>query len=1033
MLTLNIELDPSNAKCLVYKNRESGLRGKLHIRTSDKLKLRQISIRLVCTELVDLHDSEPSNSLHPLLRKSSKSIGTWIIWKKGDPSPLSDVDMARHAQGVLEPGDHHYSFEIPLPAGLDGTVLTKVYSLRYELETRLEYSFMLKPDSVHATPVEMVQVPMALNLHADDRISLGIVPLRLAGGPENFRVDDLPVGKSACLVPDSIDRKDSFVLHHIWGNQLSFKMRMPRGRVFPLDSKPLIDIEAVPISKEYRFTRLTLALEEITIVARPTIAGVMRQASVSASGSDNAQSAGKAKGQQQQQQQQQQQLVQSLSTRRPSTTGSIVSQMSVSSEDAHSVKASHNAWAYAKECSSEYLNSITKVRVLSHLQHALASQKQQQQNLHQGSVAAFHGILVSKVHLGVPHPENNKSCADIRNSHIQIHHQLVYELEYQRLDVAELNEANAAFSAASADARIKAVAHVYKALTNANIVRRDELKGAGAANAGSDRSGTVRGTLPVAIVARRISDLWGIRNLSQDTLSHPSTVVAALMDVEQPAFYPPNASSSSAVSGSSGPALLSFPVPPSTSVTAGTSSLHARRPGSVASFGTCSSGTATAAAAVSNNGHQRGQSAADASAALVRNPGTSASSQQPLAPLSNRQSKSSLQHQDSEAILHSPSQNTPYPPPSATTTATHHGGYQMSMPEIPMAMPQATYPYPANPHSPPALGFSMAGMGSSHQYPPYPQHHNMAAPAVSSAYPVSTSTSTFHPYPPPLSASSTGTDSGAVPSHAAHSLAESVPATPASGIPAAVSAGVSQPMASFGGMAFNPMMFQEQMRLFQEQQRQQQEQFFKQLSEQYAQMMMSPGSQQHPPPVSSPTFVASSLASSAGAPVTSQQSATELSCVPAQPEVRVTADASESAETSGVAAPAAAQPTTAESTDHRPPPVRNSASVQSAHSTYELASDTLAVEPDGASAAASLNGRHSFVSEGQPSLRSQSSAELSSASGPAAIAQREGEATALPPSYDDIMPPDYEIPAQQPPPYQPVDTTNTGRRNQTRR
>ncbi|KAJ2598804.1 hypothetical protein GGF39_002511 [Coemansia sp. RSA 1721] len=976
MLTLNVELDPSNAKCLVHKHRESGLRGKLHIRTSDKLKLRQISIRLVSTELVDLHDSESSNSLHPLLRKSSKAIGTWIIWKKGDSSTMPDMDSSRHAQGVLEPGDHHYSFEIPLPVGLDGTVATKMYSLRYELETRLEHSFKLKPDTVHATPVCMVQVPTVLNLHADDRISLDIVPVRVVGGLENFKIDDLLVGKSARLVADSIDRKDNFVLHHIWDNRLSFKIRMPKGRVFPVDSQPLVDVEAVPISKEYRFTKVSLALEEITIVARPTIAGITRHGSVS--GQDGTQSPAKAKGQQLHSQ------TQSQSTRRPSLTGSVVSQASTNSEDAQSVKASHNAWAYAKECSSEYQNAITKVRELSRSQHALATQQQQQQTLHQGTMAAFHGILASKIHLSIPHTENLNSCADIRNSHIQVHHQLVYELEYQRLDVSELNEANAAFSAASADARIKAVAHVYKALGNANIVRRDELKDS---SAGASRSGVIKGTVPVAVVPRRISDLWGIRNLSQDTLSQPSAVVAALMDVEQPSFYSSSMGGPSIAMPALPPssftpaaASMSFPAPPSIAVTADSSLSHAGRPGSVASLGTCASGIAA------NNGHRRGQSTADVGAMLMRNPSTSS------------QSKSSLQHNiDPESTQHGISQNAAYPPASASASASAYP----QMPMAPMVMPQSTYPA----QSQPALGFNMVDTGPAQyspypaQYPQYPPYPAMAAPASSSAYPMSP-----QPYPPTLSTSSTGTDSG----------------TTGAATSNAAAAHHQQPMTSFGGMAFNPMMFQEQMRLFQEQQRQQQEQFFKQLSEQYAQMMMSSS-------LSAPN----NQAVSAGPSVSVQQSTPVAVAVaeqsrnaaaaaavspylPAQSDVSITETAAAAA---GPVATQSAVDLDLAANQH-PTPVRNSLSVQSAHSMYEMASESLAADSDGA---LSVNGH-----------QQQQQSQTESSGGPtvpAAVSAAAPAAAALPPSYDDIMPPEYDIPTHQPPPYQPVDTANARRRS----
>ncbi|KAJ2784451.1 hypothetical protein GGI15_002252 [Coemansia interrupta] len=495
MLSLNVELDASSTRCLVYKHRESGLRGRLHIKTTDRLKLRQITIRLLATELVDLHTGESGNSLHPLLRKSSRSIGTWIIWKRGDPSEDS------HAMGVLDTGDHHYSFEIPLPKALDGTIESPAYSLRYELETRLEHSFKLKPDSVHVTGVELVQVPMALNLHADDRISLRMVALR----PEHVQApaQNVPVGHAVCLRADSIDRKESFVLGHLWdGQRLGVRIRLPRGRVFPEGSEPLVDVEAVPLARGLRFVRLTLALEEISIVARPLIAGALPSAASL-----------KGKGKE----------PEDPAARRPSLAGSLVSQASGSSDDVQAGGQrgpGHNAWAYAQECSSEYHNAITRVRELSrtttHLHQSFSTDPS-------AAHARRLGILLAKSTLRVPPTQaagsegvggDRVAHTDIRNSHIQVHHQLVYELEYGgppalAEDVGAEGEA----------LRIRAVAQVYGQLQDCNIVRREEARGA---------QGVVRGTLPVAVVARRISDLWGIRMLSEDPEPQPSALRSIL-------------------------------------------------------------------------------------------------------------------------------------------------------------------------------------------------------------------------------------------------------------------------------------------------------------------------------------------------------------------------------------------------------------------------------------------------------------------------------------------------------------------------
>ncbi|KAJ2232723.1 hypothetical protein IWW45_004742, partial [Coemansia sp. RSA 485] len=104
--------------------------------------------------------------------------------------------------------------------------------------------------------------------------------------------------------------------------------------------------------------------------------------------------------------------------------------------------------------------------------------------------------------------------------------------------------------------------------------------------------------------------------------------------------------------------------------------------------------------------------------------------------------------------------------------------------------------------------------------------------------------------------------------------------------------------------------------------------------------------------------------------------------------------------------------------NQHPTPVRNSLSVQSAHSMYEMASESLAADSDGA---LSVNGH-----------QQQQQSQTESSGGPtvpAAVSAAAPAAAALPPSYDDIMPPEYDIPTHQPPPYQPVDTANARRRS----
>ncbi|KAJ1743264.1 hypothetical protein LPJ79_001720 [Coemansia sp. RSA 1821] len=530
MVELNVTIDNAGAQCMVYKTRGSRMQGKLMLKTSDKLKVRQISIRLLSTELVDFHTKNPHGSttgsnggnnigsnngmsagssssgagggLHSYLQKSSKTIGTWMILEK------------KSSAHVLAAGKHSYSFEIPLPKGLDGSIKSKTYTLQYELETRLEYSFKLKPDLTHTMPVELVQVPMASNLQSDDRISLKVVPGRAHVDRDRLSIVDVPLGRALCLDPDVITQKECFVLHHLWDEVLSLRVRLPHGRVFPVGDSPVLDIEAVPLARNHRCTAFRIALEEISIIARPQRVGILSTRSRASAG-DNLHPRQPAE----------EQTASSAAARRSSAS---VSHLSSSSEDSLPA-SSHNAWAYAQECSSAYDNAITRVREL-----CSTSTKWTRHDF--PSLSAFHGILTEKLNLAVPSDGTKDTNADLRNSHIQIHHQLVYELEYAVVGSEMVDMLRK-------EPRVRAAAHIYNSLGKANIVRRDEIRD-------DRRPGsvyTVRGTLPVVVVTRNFANFWGIRDISLDTRTGLSPVEAAVKECMSE-FPEPNTAAHSTMS-----------------------------------------------------------------------------------------------------------------------------------------------------------------------------------------------------------------------------------------------------------------------------------------------------------------------------------------------------------------------------------------------------------------------------------------------------------------------------------------------------
>ncbi|KAJ2742235.1 hypothetical protein GGI20_004627 [Coemansia sp. BCRC 34301] len=874
---LRVDVVKECAECLVYQHQESSLRGKLHIKTSDKLKLRQITIRLVSTELVDIHGSDSNATAavseatgNAFLQKSTKTIGTWVVLAKGGDAH------------VLGAGEHQYSFEIALPRGLDGSVDTGAYRLAYELESRVEHSFVLKPATVMLTPVTLVQVPMGLNLHSDDRLSMKIVSAAAVGG-RALTPEDVPLGHAVCVHADAIDQGRAFVLCHLWDAAVAVRLRLPRGRVFATDAHAVVDIQAVPITRDFRCTSITLRLEEIAIIARPQRSGgspaaVVRHGSVAANRIRPPTTAGGGL----------------TPLRRHSVANSAVSN---SSEDSVVLATGDSAAAYAQECSAEYQNAITSVRTLATTTHTAWPDRP---NV---SLAEFSGIAAARLRLHVtPTYGSATTHTDIRNSHIQVHHQIAYEVRYERVEHSANDHRDA-----SPDARILAVARVYSTLGDANIVRRDELK---------ERTlRVVRGTLPVAIVPKKISALWGLKNMSYDD------------DYEEEEADVPGTSLP--------PPVASFPVPHRDFVAPRSDALHAN----VAPVSVSAPGGAVYVPSPAMLDMMHGNSSVTGMPSIPSIPGMPAIPSFPGIP----------------GVPNFPSAYSP--PPSQPL------GFN------PMFMPQV-----------PAFGYPMGN----------------------------------------------GYDTGAMPGYD-------------------TGYGV-------GGPAYNPTALQQQIQMFQEQQRMQQQQFFQQLSEQYGQMVVSPqpalsnslpslnsANPQHyhhqvantyGPPPPPPTTVALPLSVTVAPPsattvpqeqvaenfrVDSEPSAlVPLATAVASDEPATVTEPSAPSETSGPARPDSAADTNNSSS--AAVDVAN-ASVPSRDTHLEAVQPPPVVVTPPAEQPAQSDAAHSI--DPPPPPAAAAAAAVSSSS--------EGRHSP-PPNYDDLLPPEYDVPANQPPPYRPLESNRSRRR-----
>ncbi|KAJ2744976.1 hypothetical protein GGI19_006550, partial [Coemansia pectinata] len=533
------------------------------------------------------------------------------------------------------------------------------------------------------------------------------------------------------------------------------------------------------------------------------------------------------------------------------------------------------------------------------------------------SLAEFSGIASARLRLHVPPMYgDNATHTDIRNSHIQVHHQIAYEVRYERVQAEE----------ESSNARILAVAKVYGALANANIVRRDELK----------NLEVVRGTLPVAVVPKKISALWGLKNIEYDEPEYddepagfpvPNTTEAHLIDLVADA--PPVAAQSAYVPSSAmldmmhnndsyASAMPSMPGMPGVPMMPGVPSFPSMP--SVPGVPTMSNFAAM--------------------------PGVPSIPGMPSIP-------------GIPGIPGMPGGSGAYSP---VAPASQPMGFN------PMIMPQAP------------LGFGMGNGG-----PAVDMNYNNSGPSVDTSYNM-----------------------------------------------------------GYGNAGYNPM--QQQILMFQEQQRMQQQQFFQQLSEQYGQMAVSPSSltrnesQSHPyprvsesqnsgyntygpapPPPGHDVLLAAREPSGHITPATTV--AVDISSVPTvvlptvvvEPADTVTESVTviELAAVTEASAPASSEPVRPDS----------AADIDTSSADQHLTSITAAIERSEAEASNTIT---TAVPVLQPLAHSAGSSTSTTAS-----SEHNTEDTGRhspPPNYDDLLPPDYEVPANQPPPYRPMESSRSRRR-----
>ncbi|KAJ1948225.1 hypothetical protein EC988_005261 [Linderina pennispora] len=520
-----------------------------------------------------------------------------------------------------------------------------------------------------------------------------------------------------------------------------------------------------------------------------------------------------------------------------------MSQSSTSSEENKSVFQLHVAHPLVRSKGNNLVggSTICKVRDLVATPISLPSttiSTLQSPSVH-FSDTADHGFIAARTRIRIPSLSASQTHLDIRNSHIQVHHQLSYTLEFQK--VSNIPPAQQDPVTNSSHPRVLAVSEMYRSIGKSHIIRRDDLPDPSGLPISDDllsKPRVVRGTLPVSIVPEQLVDLWEIAPRS--TEDEPLNVFSAdfahriedhmdLLSLHDP---PAESISMTTMAPTEAPfPVLSKPAPVEPTM----------------SFPLPYSDSGAVAASGSGIGPQL------VSSAVL--------SHQPSMPALNPQFASS-----SSYVSPLPQPLPIHEAPTISTVRSHNSSYPARVATPTSAAVAQVDPVPA---SPVAQESAQPGLLQSAQTMsmPVPVQNQVRAASPIGGFHLSTG----FPGPAQLVSAPDATvqaamgSAGMSPSgnpmfglQLGHPpFMQPMPSSPTASSAAGGSQSMFNPMM---GSMFSPMQIQQQILMFQEQQRMQQQMFFQQIAEQYSMFMQHPMMQ----PPTSPTM--SMSMSSAGIP-----------------------------------------------------------------------------------------------------------------------------------------------------------------------
>ncbi|KAJ1950694.1 hypothetical protein FBU59_000560 [Linderina macrospora] len=851
-MQFSITIDNADEDIRVFQDVPGVVSGQVNIYTKRKIELREVDIRLLRDELIDMFDSESGSGLYTNLQKASKVVNSWVVLPE------------RPKAHVLEEGTHQYAFEVGLPAGIDASIKMPSYKLEYFLEARLKYNSFFKPNEVVRIPITLTQVPMSQNLHNDDVATLEISPIPNDCPLSMLRACDVPIGHSLQPRSDLIDQGKPFTLLHLWHDRLAFRMKLPRGRALLAGTAPVVEFETVPIDPNLRFTRVTLALEEVVLMARPQRNAVSKSINVTETHISNPEN--RRSGESIRRRNTSATLGSSSSDGNWSTTGlntdgsprsrrqtnaaaSVMSLSSTSSEENKSVFQLRVAHPLVRSKDNKLVggNTVCRVRDLVATPISLPSttlSTLQSPTVHFSDTADY-GFVAARTRLRIPSLSASQTHLDVRNSHIQVHHQLSYTLEFQKVNNISTAAQQEMAVRERDQPRHLAITEMYNSIGRSHIVRRDDLPDPSALPISDEllsKPRVVRGTLPVSIVPAQLANTWEIapRSTEEEPLHIFSAEIANRiedhMDLLSLNDLPAEGMSMVSLAPTEPPSLASTkpaPVEPPM--------------GFPMPYG----GEGVAAANGAATGSQ--PSMPSINPQFATHPSfTSQSSQPPPLPPPIHQTPtvSSMQSHSSYYPARASSPVSVVPTAVDSVSAASPAVQEPAMQPTPLQPVQTmSMPVPIQGSvqaSSPIGGFHLsAGFPGPAQAVSAPDHTIQAAMAAAG---MGTSMHPMLSFPlaqPPFS--------------------QPMPSSPPPLPPTAssVAAGGSSPMFNpMMGNMFSPMQIQQQIMLFQEQQRVQQQMFFQQIAEQYSMFMQNPmmQQQQQQQPPASPTIPQTSVA-----------------------------------------------------------------------------------------------------------------------------------------------------------------------------